>query len=350
MRTRHEIRVWSAGFMLASIIGVNAGVASAADPSNGVLSGFALTWNGTAANTDSMWLEPGEAFVAANQIVSSGLSMNLTQANNNLADGVVLGADTVYYGYLLYDPLFPAPHWTCVFSDQPPTMDGLGPAGLKKSGHGGANASVFIGSVLSDNTQTVAGVATPHVVPFIRAGDEVILNPVNIGCDTGDFVPSLPAAGGEAVNSLTNANQTASVTFAEAPGGPVSCNGTNALGQSALLTYPQSASAMLADVVIDNGDTAQNAVYIAPPVPVPAAGVPTNSQLYLVAPPDRVNGVAVVVISYQQRLRPTMVAGPGGHLVPSFGVVALNPVPVQQTLQVNIAYRGYVEAIGHLNK
>jgi hypothetical protein len=297
-------------------------LAASADPSNGILSGFSLVWNGTAANPNLLQLQPGEAYVNGTQVIAAGATaVSAAGAGNNLVNRLALKADGVYYAYIVVNTQF-AGGWMCLISDVAPGSDGIGP-NLSKTINGVTltGPSLFVGSILTAFTK--------NVVPFVRTGDEVVLNLSNNGCNAASL------ANGAGSNQYTYPGAGRSANFIMAPpqvvGGYASCDGTGGLG------YPASASAMLIDFLAINTDPNNSYDFYIPPVTAIAdANAQDNYQLYFSVPPGN------TFLSYQtntQRINVT--TGPN----PSF---VLTAVVQPRTLTVWAIYRGYVEAISHL--
>jgi hypothetical protein len=312
-----------------------------ADPSNGVLSGFGLSWGGGAANTNVLSLRNGEAFVGGNQVINAAtLTLNVAAgAANALADGVVMAANTSYYAYLLYDAAgfgVITTTWTCVLSRSAPTFDGLAPGIIKKNTHGGGTKGVFVGSMVTDSSK--------NTVPFVRTGREIILNVVNTngGCAGAQLV----RGAGAVPFTFTQGADTQVVDFAAGNAAMKSCDNNK------LIPYPLSASAMLVDIQLSNND--------AQPAPM------DNVHDFVIEPPTEVTDAtqnpnypnyqahflsSVSTDQYVNMLRLTPQPdspGPGN----SFTIFMLldfkgnnNPAQVSGWFY----YRGYVEAIRHLS-
>jgi hypothetical protein len=143
-------------------------LAVAGDPKNGVLSGLSVTWTGPAATPDKLTIQRGEAYVDQQQFVAVGSTPLDASVAGSYANGVTETENQPYYVYLFWDTV------ALVFiegliSDKAPTNDGIAPNTVKAH-NGDVGFGVFLGSILIDSTK--------HVVPFIRTGDEVILNHV----------------------------------------------------------------------------------------------------------------------------------------------------------------------------
>jgi hypothetical protein len=300
----------------------NAGVVAA--PLNGVVSGLSVVWN----NTNTLQIQPGEAYVAGHQFTMAAV----------VQVGVPVAANTAYYVYLTFDThtgTFLLSPWVIV--PIAPGNNGIG-TGIV-NGAGDACNAIFLGSIVTDSFS--------NLVPFVRSGEEVILamDENNAGC--------LIMADGAGEASVAFANPGAfAMTIDFDSVNTQSCNGTNNNGADHLvLPYPLTASAALIDFELTSADAnLSHYLFVAyagivPPKPsayqLTMSLQPNGVQYY---PMNRVNPVVKQRVNNNNN----PVAAP--QFFPEFQII-ISPMPtVGKAVTVSGYYRGYVESIGHLTQ
>jgi hypothetical protein len=235
---RHGKMLLRLVFTLASLLGST--TSAFAQTPHGVVAGLSIKWEGTAGSgfgADNIIVNTGNGYIdgTAFTYTSNG---NAIAIPGGLFGGPVGGlvGSTVWYLYLVcplnnVNNLNPGLFLT---SSVAPTYDGhpngilVGNCSNSPGNPVVGKSGLFIGSLLTDNA---AGNSNPHIVPFARNGDEVLLMPLR-----PVTTPQGPELGGVGMQSLP---------YTVPAGGGATCGGSqNPLTFS---EFPESATAMLVD-------------------------------------------------------------------------------------------------------
>lgn len=302
----------------------------------GIISGAQLIWDGTAANTNQIYVGAGEIRIngspaagtnfstGAPQFVTSPAGINFAFATD--VAGGAQAANTAYYVYGANN----AGVLQWVISTSAPNQGGEPWQSLTYTPHGGAQTTttfaLFVGSYITD--------ANKNIVPFLKKGDEITLTP--------------------SVNTSSAGHQNTTwsniVTFTSVLVYP----DVLALTFPAGTTIPLTASALLVDFVMVNTDTVAHDVRVLNPTldtDVTAGVCTANPQYYMIAG----LGAAGQPWPYNHARIKTAIntqlngSGALANAATTVEVGACTAPAAGKTYKVSGAYVGYVEVTHHLS-